>query len=376
MTEVDVLIAGAGPAGCTAAISLAQFAPDLRVCLIDRADAYAPHIGETVPPAIKPMLDHLGLWARFDADRHLPSHRTLSAWGTPTLVSNEFLFHTQQVGWRLDRARFDAMLQDVASARVHRLMRDTVIGLAAADGGWRAILRDGPAIAARYAIDATGRGAALFRALGLRPTRLDRLVGCFVDFVDADDDGEGLMIESAPDGWWYTAAIPDRRRVVAYMSDGDLVRTLGVGRADRWMEALRATRHVHSAVASARPAGPPRVFPAGSSHLAADASRPLIAVGDAASCFDPVSGQGILKALRSGIFASYAVADALRGDPTGLARHRVLMRREVAAYRQTLADYYTLERRWADRPFWQRRQHAPAEPKTSGNGMIAKMRNA
>jgi 2-polyprenyl-6-methoxyphenol hydroxylase-like FAD-dependent oxidoreductase len=365
MTEVDVLIAGAGPAGCAAAISLAQFAPDLRVCLVDRADAHAPHIGETVPPAIKPMLDHLGLWSRFGADRHSPSHRTLSAWGTAELVSNEFLFHTQQVGWRIDRARFDAMLLEVAAARVHRLVRDMVVGLGAADGGWHAMLRRGPAITARFAIDATGRGAALYRALGQRPMRLDRLVGCVVPFVDADDDGEGLMIEAVPDGWWYTAAVPGCRRVVAYMSDGDLVRAHGVGRADRWMEALRATRHVRAAVASARPAGPPRVLPAGSSHVAIDASRPLIAVGDAASCFDPVSGQGILKALRSGIFSSYAVADALRGDPAGIARYRALMRREFAAYRQTLTDFHALELRWTEQPFWKRRQHPPAGPATS-----------
>jgi hypothetical protein len=71
-----------------------------------------------------------------------------------------------------------------------------------------------------------------------------------------------------------------------------------------------------------------------------------------------------LKALRSGIFASYAVADALRGDPTGLARYRALMKREISAYRQTLADFYALEQRWTERPFWQRRQHASAEPKT------------
>ena len=45
---------------------------------------------------------------------------------------------------------------------------------------------------------------------------------------------------------------------------------------------------------------------------------PLLCVGDAASSFDPVSGQGILKALRSGVFASYAVADWLRqGDARG-----------------------------------------------------------
>jgi 2-polyprenyl-6-methoxyphenol hydroxylase-like FAD-dependent oxidoreductase len=35
MADFDVLIAGAGPAGCATALSLADFAPGLRVCLLD-----------------------------------------------------------------------------------------------------------------------------------------------------------------------------------------------------------------------------------------------------------------------------------------------------------------------------------------------------
>jgi flavin-dependent dehydrogenase len=363
MTDVDVLIAGAGPAGCAAAISLAQFSPSLRVCLVDGAPADAPHIGETVPPPIKPMLEHLALWDRFEVDRHCASYRTLSAWGTPDLVSNEFIFHTRQVGWRLDRARFDAMMLEAARPRVASCIRGNVAGLDVTDNGWRASLRHGPVVTARFAIDATGRGAALSRALGLRTARLDRLVGCFVEFADAADDGEGLTIESGPDGWWYSAAVPDRRRVVAYMSDGDLVRTLGAGHLDRWMAALRETRHVSATVASARPLGQPRLRPAGSGHVAGETSLPMIAVGDAASCFDPISGQGIVKALRSGVFASYAVADSLsRGDDTGLVRYRSLAVQELETYRQTLAEFYAIERRWAERPFWRRRALQAAKP--------------
>jgi 2-polyprenyl-6-methoxyphenol hydroxylase-like FAD-dependent oxidoreductase len=171
-----------------------------------------------------------------------------------------------------------------------------------------------------------------------------------------------LMIEAVADGWWYTAAIPGRRRVVVHMSDSDLARARGLRELDHWMAALRQTHHVRLTVATARPLGPPRVHAAGSACIDHDAtSLPLIAVGDAASCFDPVSGQGIVKALRSGVFASYAVADFLRrGDATGLARYRTLMAAEFAAYRQTLAGFYALERRWADRPFWKRRDGAAA----------------
>ena len=139
------------------------------------------------------------------------------------------------------------------------------------------------------------------------------------------------------------------------MSDADLVRSLGLNRPDGFMRALGATQHVRHAVADARPIGSPALRPAGSRHIVRDTTLPLLCVGDAASCFDPVSGQGIFKALRSGIFASYAIGDFLcRADDTGLRRYRRFVTDEFAGYRKTLREYYAMERRWADRPFWQR----------------------
>jgi len=366
-TEVDVLIAGAGPAGCAAAISLAQFAPDLRVCLVDGAAAEAPRMGETVPPPIRPMLEHLGLWASFEADGHCASYATLSTWGAAELASNEFIFQARQVGWRLDRARFDAMMLAAARARVTGYVRGSVAGLAFTGRTWRAALHDGSSVTTRFAIDATGRNAALARTIGLRPARLDRLIGCSIEFAGAADDGEGLMIEAVADGWWYTAAIPGGRRVVVHMTDSDLVRAYGLRDIGRWMAALRQTRYVRATVGAARALGPPRVHAAGSAHVDLTATPlPLLAVGDAASCFDPVSGQGIVKALRSGVFASYAVGDFLqRGDDSGLARHRALMGQEFAAYRRTLAEFYALEQRWVDRPFWRRRHGGPDAPRAA-----------
>jgi flavin-dependent dehydrogenase len=355
--DFDVAIAGAGPAGCATAISLADHAPDLRVCLVDAPASDALRVGETVPPLIRPILAHLKLWTRFSADRHAPSYRTLSAWGSAELASNEFLFQTEQVGWRLDRARFDAMMLAVATERIAGHAATTVAGLAFADGRWRIALRDGTRLLARCAVDATGRSATLSRLHGLRPRRHDRLVGAIALYDTAGDDGEGLLIETFAEGWWYTAAIPGGRRVVACMCDADAVRALGLADMDRWTARLAQTRHVHRMIAPARACAPPVVRPAGSRRSSAETALPLLCVGDAASCFDPVSGQGIVKALRSGIFASYAIADLLcRGDGDGVMRYRRFVADEFAGYLHTLCAYYSLETRWPDSPFWQRRR--------------------
>jgi len=79
-------------------------------------------------------------------------------------------------------------------------------------------------------------------------------------------------------------------------------------------------------------------------------------VGDAASLFDPLSSQGILKGFRSGIFAAYAIGDLLvKGDATGLERYRRYVRQEFESYSRVRARYYTEERRWPESPFWRRR---------------------
>jgi 2-polyprenyl-6-methoxyphenol hydroxylase-like FAD-dependent oxidoreductase len=96
---------------------LTNFAPNLRVGLVDGSAAGHARIGEAVPPPIRLVLVHLGVWDAFIAAGHCPSYRTGAAWGDSRLTSNEFVVHAQQAGWRLDRAVFDAMLVQAATSR-------------------------------------------------------------------------------------------------------------------------------------------------------------------------------------------------------------------------------------------------------------------
>lgn len=225
MRTFDVAIVGAGPAGCAAAISIGDFAPELSLCLVGpelfvaevpdghQSEAQA-RIGESVPPQIEPILAHLGLSASFAADGHLPSYRTASAWGSEALIANEFFFQPQQLGWRLDRARFDRMMLAAASTHIAARVTAWAAGLSRRGEGWSLALDDGLRIAARFIVDATGRSATLARAIGLRSVTLDKLVGCSIQVADEAGDGGELLIETFADGWWYTAGLPGGRRIV------------------------------------------------------------------------------------------------------------------------------------------------------------------
>jgi hypothetical protein len=98
-----------------------------------------------------------------------------------------------------------------------------------------------------------------------------------------------------------------------------------------------------------------------------------IAVGDAASAFDPLSSAGVVKALYSGKLGAFAVLDLLRGVPSGLVRYRQYVEREYAEYLTTRSQFYGRERRWRDSPFWSRRTNgAPSD----GNRIVRRERPA
>jgi flavin-dependent dehydrogenase len=280
----------------------------------------------------------------------------MTAWGDERLRGNEFLLHTFQTGWRLDRAAFDAMMYRAAKGSTE-LIATAVTRLSVEGTGAKAQLSDGSQVDARFLIDATGRRGALSRMLGYRTVMLDSLVGFVLNVGSMTDGTEGLVSESFAEGWWYTVSVPGSARVVGCMTDSDLARRLSLSVGDGFLTALAKTNHIRRIADLCSSVGAPQIRPASSRTFAGRDWPCFLSVGDATLSVDPLSGQGIVRALRSGISAAYAVSDWLnRGDERGLSGYRSLKRRELAAYRATLADYYGREKRWRNQPFWRRRR--------------------
>jgi flavin-dependent dehydrogenase len=100
---------------------------------------------------------------------------------------------------------------------------------------------------------------------------------------------------------------------------------------------------------------------AGSSVLRPCAGCAWFAVGDAAMTFDPLSGQGLLNALFTGLAAAEAVDRQLRGWDDALPGYLQTLAGIEAAYRRHLRTWYQGETRWPNAPFWQRRHSAECE---------------
>lgn len=352
----DIVIIGGGPAGCATALSLQTTAPSLTHILIEASSYDRPRIGEVLPSVARSLLDQLGVWQAFEAERFQPSHSISSAWGNSFRAENHFIFSPGGAGWHLDRARFDSFLAaQVASCGIEVRLATRVTAIEQLNNNWHLKLSDGTEIETRFVVDATGRRAIFARKAGARAKAFDRLMG-FAQFFKADENIEpSTLIESFRDGWWYTA-LAGRRRVVACMTDADIGRGLKLRDQDRWFDLLGETCWMRRNVAGDAVEGEAIVSAANSVCLEPVCSREWLAVGDAASAFDPLSSQGIVKALRSGIFASYAIADLLvKYDMTGLVRYKNYILREFSNYRLMHARYCEEERRWPDSHFWRRR---------------------
>jgi flavin-dependent dehydrogenase len=357
--RAEVLVVGAGPAGCATALAL--LAAGRSVTVIDRAAPAAVGWGEVLPPAAWPALEGLGLAGSFREQRHLPARIVRCRWGTGPAYEIDLALHPYGGGWHLDRGRFDAMLRDAVRARGGSVERGALRRVRRDDGQWLVSMgaRFGP-VRADVLVDASGRARAVARRLGAGRSALDALVGLVAVGPTVRAEGPvrvATVIEAADAGWWYAGRLPGGRVVAAFLTDPDLL-PVGRDRLPRFFAAALA-RTALVAREWVEVAGPAtlRVAPAGTGRLGCPAGPGWLAVGDAAMAFDPLSGHGIAAALDSGLRAGAVVDRMLSGDGGAHVDHA---RIADAAYRAQLrlrAHYYGQERRQT--PFWQRRRPDP-----------------
>ena len=359
----DIAIIGAGPAGAAAALTLRQAAPGLAVLLVEAETTPRPRVGEVLPAAGMGLLHRLGA-AEVVAPACRPSAGMLSIWGGPEVVERPALLSARGADRHLDRGLFDHLLAEAAGARHGQKVTSVE-----SDGpGWRLAIGGCDTARARFVIWATGKRRTLLKATGARLQNFDRLVGYLRYFAEPSVGDARTLLEADPDGWWYAAALPGGMRGIAFMTDADLGRSLGLADAMAWQERLDGTTLIGRDLQWGGHGGPPHfedlrseICAAGSSLLDPACGPNWIAAGDAASVYQPLAAHGITKALRTGCFAAYAAIDTLAGrGEVALARYAGLIRRDFAAYRQSLAGHYAAERRWPDRPFWARRRAAEA----------------
>ncbi|BCS32890.1 oxidoreductase [Luteitalea sp. TBR-22] len=310
MRAADVVVAGAGPAGALAALTLAR--GGARVVLVDR-ETFPRHklCGDTLNPGAMALLEQMGL-AGPVATEGLPLDGMLVTGGTGVAIDGRY--GDGLVGRAWPRARLDAHLLAAAAAAgvdvrtgVHvvspHLHDGRVDGVVTRDAAGRR-----STIGARWTVAADGRRSPLGLALGLvsHPRTPRRwAVGTYAEGVE----GLGRRGEMHVRDGYYIGVAPAE----GGLANLCLVTADRTGMGDPGARLWSLVRHdpvLRERCRAARQVAPAVTL----GPLAVDASGVgvpgLLLAGDAAGFVDPMTGDGLHLALRGGALAAEAILSA------------------------------------------------------------------
>ena len=355
---VEVVIVGAGPAGSTMATHLASRGHD--VLLLDAQPFPRWAVGESLTPKILKPLERNGVRRLVEEAgfNRMTGHTHL--WETPELIETDF---DNGVGFQVDRAIFDQILSDHAVESGARFMsgitvlRTTVIEGRVNGVEWRNADGKTGRLAARLVVDATGGVGVLARQHELRypldwPTTV-----AVVGYLSGDDDvGTRTLVEAFDDGWIWSFILADGRRGIALFVDpADSKRMAGANIAQNWLHRLEAAQSLRNYLREAEIVVAPACFDVSwySSHTRGKTG--LLIIGDAADFVDPISSQGVFRAMDGAHRAAIAADEILNHEGKTDAAIRWYDRmedRSSSAYAEQMRQSYEVAGSWQKSAFF------------------------
>lgn len=372
MQETDILVVGAGPAGTVTAALLQRLGCTVEVWERLRFPRF--RIGESLPPRTIGLLRHLGFDSATSTRHFAVMEGHTSLWGSGEPRRAVF---PEGFGLQVERSLFDQLLAEQSAARIH-FGRDTT-----------QLIREGGAIVGarfrgpdsegeqrfRFVIVAGGGGSG--RRLARDPKVDLHQVAVYAYWAGSNfpegSQANDTVIEALPDGWVWSLRLASGLRNVTLVCGEASAGEIAAGRDGFYQKAVDSTTFVRRALSGARMSTP--VETCGASWLRSESyGEPgMLLVGDAATTVDPLSSQGVYKALCSAVTAAAVANTCLKSPKLSGVSLNYFDEEEKRAYDGYAAGSiatFRAEQRWPDRPFW-RQRHAlsawdhlvhPAEP--------------
>lgn len=355
----DAVVFGVGPAACTFALQTVRLG---RTALIvpprNEATPNKPR-GETLAPRGEFLLARLGIVKECLAGQHA-AHMTLSCWQDPDPEPADLGFDPHGQMWHLNREAFDHALLTLAAASGAEIVDRTthrVASLESYSDGWKVRIECSDhehLISAGYLVDASGRSCFIARRLGCNRILQDHLAAVW---CIRENPGRilPLLIEPVREGWWYSFGLPANMLLVAFITDPTLVNLSASSRRSVWNAALAQAPHTKCRVgAEAKHLG---VASVESGRLNRMSGERWVAIGDAATSFDPLSSHGLCNALEQAIDAAELLH--LSGHEADLTCFDTTRHNLYEAYSAQRLVFYRGVKRFSRDAFWRHRTLSP-----------------
>lgn len=378
--ETEIVIIGAGIAGCIAAISLAQ---SHQVILIDKLENPVERIGECLAPAARRILKKLDLLEEFESSisknefdnvnsgLHIKNKGTQSYWGSNQVHIVDPLRNPDGFGWHLNRKSFEEFLRLSASKRgVCCIWPAKLQESRFEDEKWiikTKILNENSqtqthTIKASFVIDASGRQSHFARTQGVVRNHFDKLIACWITMINSESNSMST-ISTSELGWWYSAPLPNNKRIMAFQTDADLIERTTVKELDLFLEMAKKNPEMAKILAkNTNEIQFHGTVAANSSRLNQVAGKQWVALGDAAVSFDPLSSQGMFNAMANAMQLTelFLVLNIVK-EPTvskNKAFHEIYSQQINQVWEHYIEHkkvFYQQEKRFRNSEFWLRR---------------------
>lgn len=358
---VDIAIAGGGPAGATLARLLAEFG--YRVVIFEKRRFPRHQIGESLTPRILPILDFLGVRSRVEALGFPRMAGHTVCWGSNQPRTSYYSDDHRRRGFQAWREDFDSLLLQHARAGGVEVFEDHPVERIQFDADAVAVTTPHGAATARFFVDATGHAGILARQQLRQRDRIFQTLAINAYWRGASDpagvDCANTLIEAYENGLVWSVPLHNGLRNVTLLIDWELgARIRHSGLQEFYLKEMSKAPYIGQFLQDAHLALPPRAFDATWHTATRFVTDRFLLVGDAGVFIDPLSSEGVHKAMASAI-TSAAVINTILQRPA-LTSHAVDFYEDTqhslyAAYYSQSAEYYREEQRWPDAPFWRRR---------------------
>ncbi len=328
------MVVGGGPAGCAAASRLAHLGYD--VMLADKGPSRRGRIPHHLPPSAQPLLEAIGAAGALADCIGVPSSAHRVAWGSRLAV----MVPEVPPGRVVDRVSLDAYLLEGAASAGARVRRGaSVVEISRrAGGGWdlEVRARGGPdQIRCRYVVDASGgRLRTAARRVRSEPATT-ALLGWWTG------DLEVSVAATGEDSWtWASPAARGGLFAATFVGSRALVGLTGSDRRRRYLQSVvdagidagdgTGLAHLTSCDATPR-------------HLGRPLEADFVAVGDAVLSPDPLSSQGYVDAIRSGLQGAavlHTMATRPADAPLAVEFYTGAIYRAVRRHRRLTSAFY------------------------------------
>jgi 2-octaprenyl-6-methoxyphenol hydroxylase len=339
-TVTDILVAGAGAAGLSVALALAD--DGAAVTIVGPPDLGGAARTVALFDGSVRFLDSLGVWSHLESQsaalrvmRIVDDTRSLFTAGPSEFHSSEIGLET--FGWNIENAILVATLMDAARSHPRvRFIEDVVESYSFSTDSAGVATRTHGDFEARLVVAADGRRSGARRAARIAARTWEypqiAITAIFAHRKPHDEVSTEFHTRQGPCTFVPlkgTAEHPHRSSLVWMMAPAEAERRLGLSAEDFALEAERASHHLLGRLTLLSARG--RVPMAGLTANALTASR-LALVGEAGHVFPPIGAQGLNLGLRDCAHLAEAVANG-GGDPGApdvLAAYERLRRGDVA----------------------------------------------